>query len=83
MKSGRQATTVILMLPMFVVFLTIDYLMPNGKVAATESDTGAEAAQSSLPMPPTIVGGLEPEIGGITRGILGRCRKARPLYAWD
>jgi hypothetical protein len=62
---------VILMLLMFVIFRTIDYLMRNGRVATTGSDTGTEAAQSSLRMLPTIVGGFEPEIGGITRGILG------------
>jgi glycine cleavage system H protein len=59
MKSGRQAMTVILMLSMFVVFLTIDYLMRKGKVTATESETGTEAAQSSPRMLPTIVGGFE------------------------
>jgi hypothetical protein len=44
--------------------------MRNGKVTATESDTETQAAQSSLRMLPTIVGGLEPEIGGITRAYL-------------
>jgi hypothetical protein len=50
--------TVILMLSMFVVFLAIDYLMRKGKVTATESETGTEAAQSSPRMLPTIVGGF-------------------------
>jgi len=61
----------VLMLSMFVVFLTSTIECAKGKVTATESDTGTEAAQSSPRMPPTIVGGFEPEIGGITRAYLG------------
>lgn len=50
--------TVILMLTMFVVFLTIDYFMRKGKVT-TESQPETLAAPASLRMLPTIVGGFE------------------------
>ncbi len=49
--------TVILMLTMFVVFLTIDYFMRKGKVTATEAEkAGVQVAPRMLP---TIVSGFE------------------------
>jgi glycine cleavage system H protein len=51
--------TVILMLTMFVVFLTIDYFMRRGKVATTESEGEKAVTPSSLRVLPTIVGGFE------------------------
>lgn len=51
--------TVILMLTMFVVFLTIDYFMRKGKVTVTEAEV-EKASSPNLPrMLPTIVGGFE------------------------
>lgn len=76
--------TVILMLSMFVIFLTIDCLMGKGKVTATESETGTPAAQSSPRLLPTIVGGFElPENWRCHQGHTWRCGNARRLYAWD
>jgi glycine cleavage system H protein len=50
--------TVILMLTMFVVFLTIDYFMRKGKVT-TEVEAQGAAVQTVSSMLPTIVGGFE------------------------
>jgi glycine cleavage system H protein len=51
--------TVILMLTMFVVFLTIDYLMRKGKVTATEVEAEKAGVQVAPRMLSTIVGGFE------------------------
>lgn len=51
--------TVILMLTMFVVFLTIDYLMRKGKVTATELEAEKAGARTTPRMLPTIVSGFE------------------------
>ena len=50
--------TVILMLTMFVVFLTIDYFMRKGKVTATELEAEKAGVQVTPRMLPTIVGGF-------------------------
>ena len=42
--------TVILMLTMFVVFLTIDYLMRKGKVTASEAELEKTATPATLRM---------------------------------
>jgi glycine cleavage system H protein len=51
--------TVILMLTMFVVFLTIDYFMRKGKVTATEVEAEKAGVQVAHRMLPTIVAGFE------------------------
>jgi hypothetical protein len=50
--------TVILMLTMFVVFLTIDYFMRRGKMATVEPEVEHRASQAPLRSLPTI-GGFE------------------------
>lgn len=51
--------TVILMLTMFVVFLTIDYFMRKGRVSAIETDIEKTATPATIRTLPTIVGGFE------------------------
>ncbi|HEY1468567.1 MAG TPA: glycine cleavage system protein H [Candidatus Acidoferrum sp.] len=51
--------TVILMLSMFVVFLTIDYFMRKGKVTVTEVETEEAGVQASRRVLPAIIAGFE------------------------
>ena len=74
--------TVILMLTMFVVFLTIDYFMRKGKVTTTveAEEAGVQTAPRTLP---TIVSGFElPVVAVITRGEMVRRESRRRRCAW-
>src|SRR5271165_1008920 len=51
--------TVLLMLTMFVVFLTIDYFMRRGKVTTVETEVEMAATPTSLRTLPAIVGGFQ------------------------
>jgi glycine cleavage system H protein len=51
--------TVLLMLTMFVVFLTIDYFMRRGKVTTVETGVEMAATPASLRTLPAIVGGFQ------------------------